>query len=542
MDSRVSFEALPTEILEAIFLNLDPTSLVSVSQTSRAIKKLTTEAPVIWRNFCLTRFKHWAAHHHIEAKAAAPLSSVDWRRLFIERVNIEKSTRRLLNQVLETQLRRFKHINDIAEFGHDAKETLLKECACPDDAEDVLARRFYANATLERIQRETAIVTWKELSEGKPIPLEQSLGAFDLFTRTGEDVELCVISDDLDNMAKEVEAEHPEFRKLSTRQKATTLVQFMRDKGFRGVGEDSYRALRNSFIGLVLRSAGHESLPLITVAIYSALASRLGMDARPCGFIFHVYCIVYAPDDYDLEGKYKPTRGSDRDYMYLDPFRSTDEINQNDLVRTLREMGIPAPQHKDFLSPATTMEMTMRTGRNIMTSVQTIRHTELGNGAVPQAVAAYPDIESSFYAVIWAFLFLNESTAGTGEGAVPDNRRRQYLPYLLNHFNTHCPWDISLLIKYVIPLFNEEPEQERLFNYIRTLNIEDSIPKPVSHRSGLIHPVRFKVGQLFRHKRYMYEGVITGWDPHCSAGEEWIQHMDVDRLPGGRDQSFYHVL
>ncbi|KAL4444009.1 hypothetical protein ABPG75_011746 [Micractinium tetrahymenae] len=54
--------------------------------------------------------------------------------------------------------------------------------------------------------------------------------------------------------------------------------------------------------------------------------------------------------------------------------------------------------------------------------------------------------------------------------------------------------------------------------------------------------VRFQVGQLLRHRRYQYRGVIVGWDLRCCASEEWMQQMGVDRLPGGRSQPFYHVL
>jgi F-box protein 21 len=535
---------LPTEILEAIFLNLDPSSLVSVSQTSKFIKKITTDAPVVWRHFCLTRFRSWAPHHKITAKFAAPLSSVDWRNLYIERVEIEKNTRRLLNKVLEGQQHRFKHINDIAEFGYDAKETLLKELACPDDAEDVLARRYYSNAILERIQRERAIMAWKDLSSGMPVPLERALGAYDLFTRTGEDVGFDVISDDLDTLAAQVHADYPKFGELSTRQKAAVLANFMRDQGFRGVSETSYRALQNSFIGFVLRSPEHESLPLITVAIYCALASRLGMDARPCGFIFHVYCLVYAPEHYDLDGKYKPTSSTDLDFMYLDPFRSSQEVNQNDLLSTLREVGVAPSDQNAFLTHTTTREMAMRTGRNVMNSVQTIRRqSEAFNQMLMPAYLRWrqPDIDSAFYAAIWAFLML--SVSDPAEGLAAAARRRQYLPYLLDHFQANYPWEVALLEKYALPLFEDQPERERLSNYARAIKDEDSTPKPVIARDqDLQGKVGFKIGQLFNHKRYDYEGVITGWDPVCSAGEEWIQHMGVDSLPKGRHQAFYHVL
>ena len=52
----------------------------------------------------------------------------------------------------------------------------------------------------------------------------------------------------------------------------------------------------------------------------------------------------------------------------------------------------------------------------------------------------------------------------------------------------------------------------------------------------------FYVGQIIRHKRYNYRGVITGWDLKCEADVEWIRQMGVDKLPRGRDQPFYKVL
>ena len=283
MTTHAYLTALPTEILEAIFLQLDPRSLLALSQTSSFIKRITSDAPILWRHFCRTTFKSWAPHHNIATKFAGPLSDVDWRKLFIERIKIEKRTLVLLNNVLETQQGRIRRINEIADFGYDAKETLLREIDCPDDAEDVLARRYYANAVLERIQRDMAINVWKDLHRGKRVSMERALGAYDMFVRTGPHVDLDVITDDLDALARAVLEEHPNFRQLSTRLQASVLALFLREQGFRGVAETSYRALRNSFIGLVLRSPTHESLPLISVAIYCAVASRLGLDARPCG-------------------------------------------------------------------------------------------------------------------------------------------------------------------------------------------------------------------------------------------------------------------
>ncbi|KAJ4348260.1 uncharacterized protein N0V89_009632 [Didymosphaeria variabile] len=538
-----TFTELPTEILEAVFLHLDPQSLLSVAQTCRLVKKLTADAPLIWRHFCQTHFKTWDPQHAIAAKFAGPLSDVDWRSVFISRVRIERETLRLLDKVLESQQDRIRHIKEIADFGYDVKEVLLKECACDDGKEDVLARRYYANAILERVQREMAVEIWGELDARVEVPIEKALAAYDVFTRTGEDVDYDTVTHDLDVLAQGVEEQYPEFPTMSARAKASTLASFLRERGFRGVADSSYRALRNSFIGLVLRSETHDSLPLISVAIYCALARRVGLDARPCGFLFHVYCLVYAPKDYTLDGTYKPTSSADLDYMYLDPFRSSDEVLANDLQRLLREMGVPTSQHESFLSDSNTRDMVLRTARNIMNSVQTIRQTEAGVYGIHSTWHnAYPDMDNAFYATIWAMLIL-----GPHDDTLPHSsvtiRRRQYLPYLLEHFQTHYPWDVSLLQQYVVPMFINLPEGQRLISFVESMRRIDGMAKRPSRREdGQTDKVAFRVGQLFRHKRYHYEGVVTGWDAVCDAGEEWIHNMGVDRLPGGRVQPFYHVM
>ena len=539
--AAAAFTGLPTEILEAIFLFLDPPSLFALAQSNRTLKTLTTDSPIIWRHLCRTTFATWAPHHRIAAKYAGPLSNVNWRALYAGKRRIERETRRLLDHVIETQHERIRCINLIADFGYDAKEALLREYTCPDDVEDVLARRYYANATLERIHRELAIQSWKELQEGKDVSIDRALGAYDMFTRSGEDVDFDLMAEDLNQLAHGVLSEHPGFHGLSTRAKASTLALYLRKQGFQGVSDTSYRALRNSFIGLVLQSPNHQSLPLISVAIFCALAQRIGLDARPCGFLFHVYCLVYAPAQHTLDGEYAPSRTT-LDSMYLDPFRSSDEVHQGDLLRVLRDMGINSADHSTFLSDTTTREMVLRTARNIMNSVRTIRAAQTGvHGISTVWLDAYPDMDSAFYSTIWAMLLLEPGNEG-GAPHQASARRRQYLPYLLEHFQTHAAWDVALLEQYVIPMFYNLPEGQRLLQFVQSMHQIDTLRRPVIRRTAQTRHVQFRIGTLFHHKRYHYEGVVTGWDTSCDAGEEWIQTMDVDRLPGGREQAFYHVL
>ncbi|KAF2129998.1 YccV-like-domain-containing protein [Dothidotthia symphoricarpi CBS 119687] len=544
--ARPAFTDLPTEILETVFLDLDPRSLLAVAQTSRLVKQLSADAPIIWRHLCHTHFRTWAPRHRIAAKFAGPLSDTDWRALFIEKTRIERDTRVLLGQIVGAQHKRIRRINQIAAFGYDAKETLLRECACPDDADDVLARRYYANAVLERIHREIAINVWRDLGQGLSVSIDRALGAYDVFARVGADVDIDIISQDLDHLVNGLLKSYPHFRDLNTRRKASTLADYLRDQGFKGVPDTSYRALRNSFIGLVVRSPTHESLPLISVAIYCALARRVGLDARPCGLLYHVYSLVYAPKNYTLDGAYKPTSASTLDAMYLDPFRSSDEVHTADLQRVLRDTGVPTHEHTAFLSATTTREMVLRTARNIMNSVQTIRQTEAGvYGMGPTWLNAYPDMDNSFYATIWAMIMLGPGDdAPNTQNNSSQIRRRQYLPYLLEHFQTHNPWDVALLHQYILPLFAGLPEYTRLQQFVDSMLQIDARRKPVVRRlaTPAARNVGFAIGQLFQHRRYNYEGVVIGWDVACDAGEEWIQNMGVDRLRGGRWQAFYHVL
>lgn len=69
-----------------------------------------------------------------------------------------------------------------------------------------------------------------------------------------------------------------------------------------------------------------------------------------------------------------------------------------------------------------------------------------------------------------------------------------------------------------------------------------STPQPQPPAADAPADATYHVGDLFRHRRYRYRAVITGWDATCQASEQWMQQMGVDALPHGRSQSFYHVL
>src|SRR4051812_29653767 len=91
---------------------------------------------------------------------------------------------------------------------------------------------------------------------------------------------------------------------MTPRRRALAIVAFLRAHNFTGVqSESAYRDLQNNFIGIALLDPDHPSLPLVSVAIFCAIARRLDLDARPCGFPFHVHVMVYGPQGLTLDGK-----------------------------------------------------------------------------------------------------------------------------------------------------------------------------------------------------------------------------------------------
>ena len=65
------------------------------------------------------------------------------------------------------------------------------------------------------------------------------------------------------------------------------------------------------------------------------------------------------------------------------------------------------------------------------------------------------------------------------------------------------------------------------------------IQPPRPERAKPDSPARFQIGDLVRHRRYGYRGVVAGFDLECRASEAWYAS---NRSQPERDQPWYHVL
>ena len=394
-----------------------------------------------------------------------------------------------------------------------------------------------------------AVEAWARLRDGEHVPLERALEAFDLFVvddreddvdgvnptfeELGIFTNFLQVSGRLDNIVHGLHLAEPEIDDQSPRQKAVTIAKYLRSQNFTGIKDQTqYHALPHNFIGIALQDEEHQCLPLINVAIFCGVAQRLGLDAQPCGFPFHVHAIVNAPPGFDLDGRHVD-EGLQSPSMYMDPWNSSNETPLSELVDKLKAMKADPADHESLLGVSSTADIVRRTARNIISSVRALSQAAGRFGAG----SAFPSLDGAFYGAVWALLMLPE-----GPEAQINGQRDRFVTSLLEHLERVFYLDVPLFEKYVLPLSCEREYYAQICKAIQNIRKEDSKPiQPKSRPPATSDTVQFKVGQVFRHRRYQYQAIIFGWDVECAAGELWIAQMGVQRLPRGRHQAFYNV-
>ncbi|RMZ19177.1 hypothetical protein D0859_16833, partial [Hortaea werneckii] len=487
------FAKLPDELLEAIILYLGPTSTTSFALACRRSSQIAHE-PQVWHRHCLAEYRYWQPHHDLKEKLSLPPAQTPWRQLFAQRRRIDAEAADLFEALLLTQQERYARMERIANWGYDVKDLLLGIVdGTPDDAEDVLARRYHANAILGSIHRMTAVEKWMRLQRQQMVRLEEVLGAYDLFVLAGRRGDLSDIDREFDRIAENIRLRDPDFDQLSVRRKAEQIAKYLRSEKLVGnPNEENYHALRNNFISMALFEEPHTSLPLQSVAIYCAIARRLGVNARPSNYPHHVHAVIEAPSTHTLDGKPRPITHPPRpdnddqppdetEVMHMDPWRSSTETPRSDLLTRLIQMGIPASHHQHCLAATSNLEIALRTGRNLMNSVSEARdlaHTGVPN---PSTSPPVPDIDAAWYSMLWSMFILGESSAASAL-----HRRRQILPYLIEHYQAHFPEDLGLIERIVPPLLEGQREWHVLLHLITTARKADRNKRaPYYRRAGI---------------------------------------------------------
>ncbi|KFY33427.1 hypothetical protein V494_07641 [Pseudogymnoascus sp. VKM F-4513 (FW-928)] len=536
---------LPDEVLDQILYYLSPEQ--TVLNVRRACKRFArlSEEPLLWRYYCRTEYAYWDAKHKIKQKFGGDVSDVEWKKLYIYRKNIDIRTSELLDSILSEQIGRINKTKDISEFGYDAKDVLLRNCRAKTDTDDVLAR---SNSVLDHIHRAKALDEWHKLSRGDDVSMEHALGCFDMFVLHDRNGDLCEISDMLDKLAEKLKTAHVDFNNLSQRGKALVIARFLKDNDLTGMASElRYRDLKNNFIGIALQDENHPSLPLISAAIFCAVARRFGLKAGCCDFPNHVHAVVSPNNGETLDGPIQKASLGPPEPMYLDPYRSDGEVPVEHLKTQLRAWGVQEENFSNFLNPMGTRRIACRTSKSILTTIHEFRGlggnqaNNFGHPSIKLYGNPFADMDNAFYSALWSNFILSSMP---GRPATID--QVQFIPIILERFEHLYNMDGVFLEKYICesPSPLVRTDLARLVEAIRVVRASDKMPKQVRPRDRQAPhgKIQYEVGQVFRHRRYGYMAVITGWDIECTMNSRWMEQNNVDALRKGQHQSFYHVL
>lgn len=130
------------ELLLHIFADVAPED--NLRSLQLVCKKFYTVAndQMIWRRNCITSFRYWQDERWFHDNVAREQADADWKGVWLRRKRTNSHISRLLDAIIDTKVGRLERFREICQYGNDAKDFLLEQLDTPDDAEDVLARRW----------------------------------------------------------------------------------------------------------------------------------------------------------------------------------------------------------------------------------------------------------------------------------------------------------------------------------------------------------------------------------------------------------------
>jgi hemimethylated DNA binding protein len=105
---------------------------------------------------------------------------------------------------------------------------------------------------------------------------------------------------------------------------------------------------------------------------------------------------------------------------------------------------------------------------------------------------------------------------------------------------SHCStlaW-MGRSLRNLVHSYQRTGNNEQALLMVDLLNAVEREEKSLQHDGTRRQPA-FRPGQLVRHRRYGYRGVIVDYDLECKADDGWYQHNHTQPT---RDQPWYHVL
>ena len=227
---------------------------------------------------------------------------------------------------------------------------------------------------------------------------------------------------------------HPTFLKLPPADAAPVLIRHLWTLGFTGAPASRYRALKNTHVGLTLRTI-HSAIPLTLVAIFTAVAARCALTVHPVAFPGMIYARVDTPAGplfYDLYTAIPSTGGLVPEAV----LHAHATISGENLARTHRR-------------PARTSDLVIRMAQNIIATLQLPQVNRL------VASDGYPAVDegAALYAALTALVVLKgEWVSGN------------VVSHLTQQIPGTWPMDVRFLEEELLPRIQSPAERMSLGN------------------------------------------------------------------------------
>ena len=564
------FTDLPDELVQAVLAALPLADLVAMDSTCKRVNELTRSL-LEYRRHCFEHFKYWRPEHRFHQRLVDTQASTNWRKLLIQRKTADQRMHQEFESILTSQVGRASKANMIVSFGYDAKDFLLQQLDAPHDAADYLARTWWAQTLLSQVERHTALRQWSTSRFGS---LERALACLDLCVVPRPPETLDELDQHFDRIASGfthyLDSDEASAGHKTSRQRVLLLVTYLRNNNLLGLapnmGSEGYHRLQNTLISIALCEEHHSSLPLVSAAIFCAVARRLGFDASPVNYPAHIYVVVSAGKDatIDLNGD-RIAHNLHRDdlsqkdlFMYLDPFTDDREVSYEHLHTNLLALHIPQATRKMVLSPekdnfAMLLRMTNNLGNATemtqMFSVSLLERPDYVSGFIPPSAldqnghmrSVHVGHKSTMtHTINLMRILFDPQVTGMAREII-----RAAHAMLAEHYLS-----LQAVRECLVPVLREGTRERELFEtMLESFVIDDAKPPTPKRRADITgiskdtrqHPV-YRVGTYFQHRNHGYQGVIIGWDVRCENSEAWMAMMQVDQLPRGRLQPFYNVI
>lgn len=195
--------------------------------------------------------------------------------------------------------------------------------------------------------------------------------------------------------------------------------------------------------------------------------------------------------------------------MYLDPYGNDKEIPFDQLRILFLRFGGSTDLEK-AVSPAHASSIVNRTGLNMsQTYAVAVERNERETHELTRVIRGSSSLNlyACLYASMWAALILTN----------PETWAE--LDFFLTRLVNTWPEDAWLVEKYLVPrnphrrvVLGRHAFTGDAWKMLRSVQHSDGLPAyPLRRNEGENDSIPFRVGQIFRHKRYGYLGVIVGW-------------------------------